>query len=127
MGDATLWIGETGWSAPAAETMDTKMKWCADWSTKESFADYYTNFLDWDLKMNGKYRGPDHVFYFTMRDSQNFGEVESFGLIGDGDPTQWCVNTTCKIQQPSMGAATATYTSADMALGTVLATSLVVL
>jgi hypothetical protein len=99
--DATLWIGETGWSSPMADTMDTKMRWCADWSTKESFAEYYTNFLDWDLNMNGRYRGPDHVFYFTMRDSDNFGKVESFGLIGDGDPLQWCTNTTCKVQQAS--------------------------
>jgi hypothetical protein len=100
--DATLWLGETGWSAPKAETMDTKMQWCEEWSSEESFRDFYTNFLDWDLSMNGKYRGPDHVFYFTMRDSSNFGKIENFGLIGGGDPLQWCTNTTCKVQQPSL-------------------------
>jgi len=99
--DATLWIGETGWSAPKATTLGGNMSTCDDWSSKESFAKYYTNFLDWDLNMNGKYRGPDHVFYFTMRDSENFGKPESFGLIGDGDSSKWCTNTTCKIQQAS--------------------------
>merc|ERR1719469_958455 len=51
------------------------------------------------MNINSAFRGPDHVFYFTMRDSQNFGKAESFGLMGDGDPLQWCTNTTCKIQR----------------------------
>lgn len=97
--DSLLWIGETGWSYPRADTLDTKMKWCPDWHTQETFSKFYTNFLDWDLTMPGQYRGPDHVFYFTMRDSSNFGKTEGFGLVGDGDPQMWCVNSTCKIQQ----------------------------
>jgi len=97
--DATLWVGETGWSAPMATTLSTNMNQCGEWSSKETFAEYYMNFLDWDMNINSAFRGPDHVFYFTMRDSQNFGKAESFGLMGDGDPLQWCTNTTCKIQR----------------------------
>jgi len=102
-----LWIGETGWSYPKAHTLDTQMKWCSDWSTTQSFTEYYTNFLDWDMTMNG-YPGPDHVFYFSMRDSANFGITEGFGLVGDGDPTQWCSNTTCKLQMSAWSGTTTT-------------------
>lgn len=99
---STLWIGETGWSSPKPETLSTKMAWCSDWSTTQSFAEYYANFLNWDMNMPGtKYKGPDHVFYFSMRDSSNFGLTEGFGLVGDGDSAQWCSNTTCKLQQSS--------------------------
>jgi len=99
---STLWVGETGWSYPQAHTLDTKMAKCNQWSTPKSKANFYTNFLKWDLNMNGEYKGPDHVFYFAMRDSTNFGKQEGFGLIGDGEPTSWCTNTTCKLQQSSL-------------------------
>jgi len=108
--DATLWIGETGWSFPKATTLGTKMKWCDGWSTREAFSEYYANFLEWDLQMEGV-KGPDHIFYFTMRDSSNFGKTESFGLVGDGNPLKWCSNTTCKIQSSTMPTTTTTTTS----------------
>lgn len=34
---------------------------------------YYQNFLRWTLDISADVRGPDHVFYFTARDSGNFG------------------------------------------------------
>jgi hypothetical protein len=101
--DATLWLGETGWSYPAAHTLATKMRQCTEWSTPASKTQYYRNFLNWDMTMNSTgYRGPDHVFYFAMRDSTNFGFQEGFGLIGDGDPHAWCSNTTCESQRSAL-------------------------
>jgi len=104
LGDAnsTLWIGETGWSSPQAHTLDTKMAYCDQWSTPKSSADYYSNFLKWDMTMAGRYRGPDHIFYFTMRDSTNFGKQEGFGLVGDGDPSSWCNKVDCKLKKKSL-------------------------
>lgn len=100
--NATLWLGETGWSYPAAHTLATKMRQCQEWSTPASKAHYYQNFLSWDMELNNRYRGPDHIFYFAMRDSTNFGYQEGFGLVGDGDPFAWCTNTTCEMQQSSL-------------------------
>lgn len=39
------------------------------------FVRYYKNFLAWDLNI-GEELGPDHVFYFTLRDAVNFGVGE---------------------------------------------------
>jgi len=100
--DSLLWVGETGWSYPKAHTLDTKMSKCKEWSSPSSKANFYTNFLKWDLNMNGKYRGPDHIFYFAMRDSANFGKEEGFGLVGDGEALHWCTNSTCKLQKSSL-------------------------
>lgn len=98
--EGTLWIGETGWSFPKADTLSTPMQWCDEFSSEEVFQRYYKAFLEWDLEMTGNYvgQGPDYVFWFTMRDSSNFAMQEHFGLIGNGDPMQWCENTTCKLQ-----------------------------
>lgn len=104
--DARLWLGETGWSYPVAHTLATKMRQCAEWSTPAAKAEYYQNFLEWDMDMNSRYKGPDHVFYFAMRDSSNFGFQEGFGLVGDGDPMAWCTNTTCEMQQSSLNVKT---------------------
>jgi len=93
----TLWVGETGWSFPRSKTLSTDMKKCTEWSDESSFKTYYNNFLQWDMKLYG-IRGPDHVFYFTMRDSVANGLPEFFGLVGDGGPTKLCQNTTCKLQ-----------------------------
>lgn len=101
--DATLWLGETGWSYPAAHTLATKMRQCPEWSSPAAKTHYYMNFLEWDMEMNATgYRGPDHIFYFAMRDSTNFGYQEGFGLVGDGDPRAWCSNTTCETQKSAL-------------------------
>merc|ERR1719329_902243 len=98
--EGTLWIGETGWSFPKADTLSTQMQWCDEFSSEEVFQRYYKAFLEWDMEMTGQYvgQGPDYVFWFTMRDSSNFAMQEHFGLIGNGDPMAWCSNTTCKLQ-----------------------------
>ena len=48
---------------------------------------WFSDRLDLDVE-----KGPDHVFYFTARDSGNFGVEEHFGLISD------CDTKKCKLQ-----------------------------
>mmetsp|Transcript_71532 Transcript_71532/g.184464 ORF Transcript_71532/g.184464 Transcript_71532/m.184464 type:complete len:438 (-) Transcript_71532:583-1896(-) len=89
--DFQLWIGETGWSSPRASTLHTAMAACDDWSSIETFRRFYSGFLSWDLSIPGE-RPPEHVFYFTTRDSLNFGILERFGLI------ESCISSECKIR-----------------------------
>jgi len=90
--DDILWIGETGWSYPMSSTLSSPVKNCPDFSSRHTFETSYRNFLSWDLQLKGV-RGPDHIFYFTMRDSVNFGMSEHFGLVDS------CGETTCKLQK----------------------------
>jgi len=80
-----VWLGETGWSSPYAPSLQSQMKNCADWSSKATLEKFYSGFLKWDMA------GADHVFYFTMRDSQVFGIREYFGLLST------CSSTSCKL------------------------------
>lgn len=106
-----LWVTETGWSSPKAGTLiwdpaksqNFQMANCTEFSAPATMQKYYDNFLKWDLSgsTENKTAGPDHVFFFTMRDSSNMGVAEHFGLGGSGDPTKLCVNTTCKLQTSS--------------------------
>jgi len=100
MKDLTFWVTETGWSSPTAATLvgaNKEMYACAEYSSDEIMAQYYKNFLAWDMTVKGV-KGPDLAFWFTMRDSLNFGILEHFGLGGSGDPQLLCQNTTCKLQ-----------------------------
>lgn len=90
--DDTLWIGETGWSHPRSGSLGTELKDCPAWSSMETFRNYYSEFLAWDLSIGGGMRGPDHVFWFTMRDSHNFGDGEHFGLMST------CTSPECKVR-----------------------------
>lgn len=45
----------------------------------------------WGLGTNTSIRGPDHAFYFAVRNSRNGPVSEGFGLIGT------CGDTLCKI------------------------------
>eukprot|EP00930_Biecheleria_cincta_P025071 TRINITY_DN17889_c0_g1_i1.p1 TRINITY_DN17889_c0_g1~~TRINITY_DN17889_c0_g1_i1.p1 ORF type:complete len:693 (+),score=126.25 TRINITY_DN17889_c0_g1_i1:58-2079(+) len=91
--DDIMWLGETGWSYPMATTLNTAMRNCKPWSTVEMLELYYQNFLEWDLSLGPNVMGVDHAFYFSFRDSQNFGAHEGFGLETD------CSSTHCKIQE----------------------------
>lgn len=93
--DSTLWVGETGWSSPQASTLTGAMTGCPDFSSQNSLKNYYKNFLRWTLDISDDVDGPDHVFYFTARDSGNFGVGEHFGLIAD------CDATACRLQSKS--------------------------
>jgi len=88
--DSLYWIGETGWSYPQPQTLDTQMAYCRSWSSNETFYRFYSGFLNWDLSIPG-FRPPDHIFYFSVRTSLNFGWAEYFGLIDQ------CSNVTCKL------------------------------
>lgn len=93
-----LWVTETGWSSPMAGTLrDKPIGVCAEFSSEASFRQYYEGFLSWDLTTSGV-RGADHIFYFTPRDSNNFGVGENFGLISS------CGDSACKLQAPQLGA-----------------------
>jgi len=90
--DAHLWLGETGWSSPMASTLTGPLARCKSFSTPEVFSLYYQGFLEWDLSLGPGVRGVDHAFYFAIRDSNNFGLTESFGLIEN------CSSTLCKLK-----------------------------
>jgi len=98
-GDNKLWIAETGWSSPAAKALPATIKNWTEFSSASAFRANYENFLNWDMTLNGT-KGPDHVFYFTMRDAPDAdGGLEGFGLIGDELGVQkLCQETKCKIQ-----------------------------
>jgi len=87
-----LWVTETGWSWPMSDTLKGKpLSRCADFSSERALREFYSGFLSWNMQINGS-QGPDHVFYFTARDSNNFGHHEYFGLVTD------CGETMCKLQ-----------------------------
>ena len=98
-GDNKLWVAETGWSSPAAKALPAKIKNWTEFSSASAFRANYENFLNWDMTLKGA-KGPDHVFYFTMRDAPDAdGGLEGFGLIGDELGVQkLCQETKCKIQ-----------------------------
>lgn len=103
-----LWIGETGWSAPYASTLESVNPYladCREFSSKAAYASYYRNFHKWDLSVAGNLsvyynnqisdipaEGVDHVFWFTLRDSSNFAFQEHFGLMST------CSDTKCKLK-----------------------------
>lgn len=115
--EGTLWVGETGWSAPMSATLSTEVMACPEFSSVEVFERYYKSFLSWDMNIphtflgeTADFKGPDHVFWFTMRDSSNFDKEEHFGLIGDGPGDTWCTNTTCKLNDRHIFSSTVPYT-----------------
>lgn len=109
--DNLLWVTETGWSSPKADTLkwnpmvpigqQSEMANCTDFSSAATMQTYYNNFLKWDLSITGK-KGPDHVFYFGMRDSSSFGSTEHFGLGEAPSPETLCATSKCKLQQVSL-------------------------
>jgi len=99
----SLWVGEVGWSAPMASTLDTAVRACKEFSGHKMLYDYYSNFLAWDLSIAQSKPwmglvGPEIAFYFTLRDSANFGHEEYFGLIGK------CHDKTCKLNKANTAA-----------------------
>merc|ERR1712146_21577 len=87
--------------------MGTPVAHCKAWSSVESFQSYYEGFLAWDLRINGE-PPPDHVFYFTMRDALNYGQVEHFGVI------KHCNSTMCKLRSKDYVAPTMQPPEADL-------------
>jgi len=87
-----LWIGEIGWAAPQSRTLTTaactpfkdgrKREICSTWSTESSKQTAYTGFLNWDLSVSPGMLPVELAFWFSVRDSNNFGVAEHFGLCG---------------------------------------------
>lgn len=92
--DSRFWIGEIGWSSPATDALDTRMRECAAFSSVDALSAFYGGFLQWNLSI-GSLLPPDHVFYFTLRDALNFGHQEHFGLMTS------CELADCKVTSPN--------------------------
>jgi len=90
--DDAIWIGETGWSSFAPEILHKTLSFCPGFWSPETFRKAYKNFMHWDLSLDMGFKGPEHAFYFSLRDSWNHGKAEGFGLIKS------CVDRTCKLQ-----------------------------
>lgn len=95
--DDLLWVAETGWSSSPPAGLAPS---CKEYCSLETLRKYYTNFLKWGLSTAQQgavsEKGPDHIFYFTMRDSNNFGAAEYFGLV------ESCQNDACKLSDTSL-------------------------
>mmetsp|Transcript_2787 Transcript_2787/g.8293 ORF Transcript_2787/g.8293 Transcript_2787/m.8293 type:complete len:411 (-) Transcript_2787:50-1282(-) len=91
--DDPMWVGENGWSSPMPDG-HPKFPFCPDYDSLETFKVAYESFMSWDLSIGAGLVGPEHAFYFTMRDAYNAGAKEAFGLIAA------CGDARCKIRGP---------------------------
>jgi len=101
--DDTFWIGEIGWSSPKPTgAFSMAAKKCPEFSSKRTYRKFYEGFLKYNMTITNdplKEKGPDHIFYFTIRDASAFGSVEHFGLLAGGpDPRKACSYEDCKLQ-----------------------------
>merc|ERR1711976_253720 len=78
--DASIWIGETGWSSPVPSKLGN-LAWCPFFGSVGTLKNYYQNFLEWDGSVNEGLKGIEYVFYFTSRDVSYQGDTEQFGLV----------------------------------------------
>lgn len=95
-----IWLTETGWSSPVIRDprQQSIVQVCPLWGDKESLWALYKNLMEWDLSIEGDgKKNVDHLFWFTMHDSNGVGLVESFGLVSK------CGDTTCKISDAGGG------------------------
>merc|ERR1712151_723667 len=53
---------------------------------------FYEGFLSWDLSIGADLHPPDHVFYFTVHDSNSYQYKEHFGLL------ESCETHVCKLR-----------------------------
>jgi len=108
--DDLMWAGEYGWSSPKSDGMDVGLfPLCDNYTSLQTFSGYYEHFLDWDFTLKDAYGlpsspedrklvGVDKAFYFTMRNADNGGAHEYFGLINK------CGETKCKIHKTALAA-----------------------
>jgi len=99
--DDKLWIGEIGWSSPNPTTPpSTAAKKCKDFASLQTYRKFYENYLSYDMSIPDDFVGPDHIFYFTIRDAAQFGFAEHFGLMAGGpDPEKQCEYKECKLHE----------------------------
>jgi len=92
--DDVMWVGENGWSSPMPDG-HAKFPWCPNYDALSSLLDAYQSFMSWDLTLDDGLVGPEHAFYFTMRNANNIGAKEYFGLVDT------CTDEICKIRNAS--------------------------
>jgi len=99
--DDIFWVSEIGWSSPRTSHVQSMvMRLCSDFTSKQTFAKFYEDFLNYDLGAVEGVRGPDHIFYFSMRDARQFTTEEHFGLLDAGsDPKKLCDMRDCKLKR----------------------------
>lgn len=85
--NAKLWIGETGWSSPKSAMVEDEVADCEAFSSQATLTRFYEGFIQWDTAASRV----DHVFYFSMHDSQTYEGQEHFGLVSR------CGETLCKL------------------------------
>jgi len=90
--NAPFWVGETGWASPFSGSQQNIKTYCPYFGSVEALKKYYQNFVEWDGSLNDGVKGPDLMFYFSNRDSNDFGDPQPFGLVDT------CANPECKIQ-----------------------------
>merc|ERR1711907_95440 len=81
-----------GWSSPRSDTLNTgscaalkngaPREACPGWSSVSSLAAAYKSFLKWDMSVAPGMLPVEQAFWFSIRDSNNFGNQEHFGLCG---------------------------------------------
>lgn len=88
--DFRLWLTEAGWSSPGCNigNQPSIVRACPLWGDKESLWKMYKGLMEWDLTFDDGSKAADHLFWFTLRDSNS----ESFGLVGR------CGDDQCKVQ-----------------------------
>jgi len=91
--DDPLWVGENGWPSLAPGSVKKELPFCPEFWSMKALKRAYRNFLSWDMSIGDGLHGPDHAFYFAVRDSTQSSTPESFGLLHS------CTNTSCKIQK----------------------------
>mmetsp|Transcript_102122 Transcript_102122/g.255918 ORF Transcript_102122/g.255918 Transcript_102122/m.255918 type:complete len:467 (-) Transcript_102122:101-1501(-) len=92
--ESLLWVGETGWSSAKPDSLSTSMAQCPEWSSLEAMKNFYGGFLQWWPSEIEGLRGPDHLFWYAVRDTAGInGSREGFfGLV------ESCDSTACKIR-----------------------------
>jgi len=91
--DDTMWVAENGWTSPAPNALTPALHFCPKFWSVDTFRKAYETFLSWNLSIGDGLKGPEHIFYYAMRDSHISGVHQSFGLINS------CADDSpCKIQ-----------------------------
>jgi len=88
--DFNLWLTEAGWSSPVCNRGNQPgvAAACPAWGDKETLWGMFKDLMEWDLTLADGSKAADHLFWFTLRDSNS----ESFGLAGR------CGDEQCKVQ-----------------------------
>jgi hypothetical protein len=99
-----IWVGELGWSNPSSSTLNPgacnanssglPRVMCPSWSSPANLAAAYSGFLKWDLSVGPGFAPVEMAFWFSIRDSVNFGAHEHFGLCGSAEA---CSDHTSKV------------------------------